>query len=296
MKLRRSLLLTACLSAASTSHAATITFEDVAMPNEQAYAGGGRYWSGLVPAPFAVLDGAFVSGSASFRNRVTDFGEFGAFWSGFAYSDTTDTTTSGNLNQYSAWPGGGGGGSANYAVGYADGFNPTPRLEFANPTAVASLSVANTTYAALAMRDGFFNARAFGGDDGDLPDYLLLTITGFDAADAVTGSVDFYLADYRDPNQANDYILDSWASIALGSLGVVAALEFSMVSSDGGPFGNNTPTYFALDDLQVVPLPAAAWLLVPALGVLANRRRPAHGRATAGPHGRSATADSEWRG
>jgi hypothetical protein len=272
MKLPRPLLpvALALACAAPFGHAATIDFEDVAMPNEQAYAGGGRYWAGGIAPPFGILDSAFVSGGAAFHNRVTDFGEFGAFWSGFAYSNTTDTTTPGFGNQYSAWPGSGAGGSADYAVAFADGFNPAPRIAFAMPTVVAGTSVANTTYAALFMYDGdaIFAQPPFGGAGGDAPDYLLLTVTGRDAANAVTGTVDFYLADFRDPDDANDYIIDSWAYVALGTLGAVSALEFSLSSSN--PF---TPFYVALDDLQLVPLPAAAWLLAPALGLLLTRRR-----------------------
>ena len=61
--------------------------------------------------------------------------------------------------------------------------------------------------------------------------------------------------------------------MSLGSLGQVSALEFSFVSSDVGGFGINTPVYFALDNIQAVPVPAAAYLFGPALAALLLRRR-----------------------
>jgi hypothetical protein len=272
MKTKRSTSLAALamLALPFTLQAATITLEDVAMPNEQAYAGpgGGRYWAGLVPPANASIDSQFASGSARFLNSNTDFGGFES-WNGFAYSNLTDTTTAGFGNQYGAWPGSGADGSANYAVSYALDFSP-PRIEFTQPTAIASLRVANTTYAALSMRDGDTFAKKFGGASGDEPDFLLLTVTGRDASQQVTGSVQFYLADFRSPDASEDYILADWASLELLDLGVVSALEFSMRSSDIGPFGMNTPSYFAVDDIRPVPLPAAAWLL--ACGALALQR------------------------
>ena len=49
-----------------------------------------------------------------------------------------------------------------------------------------------------------------------------------------------------------------WVLVDLSGLGTVAALEFELASSDNGPFGMNTPSYFALDDLMFVPEPGDA--------------------------------------
>jgi hypothetical protein len=270
----RDRLLCGLLAATSLSvNAAIATFEDVAGPNEQTYAGpgGGRYWSGLVPPANGSVDSLFSSGGAGYANRNTDFGGFLA-WEGFAYSNTTDTQTAGFGNQFSAFAGGGAGGSANYAVAYAGEFNAAPRISFSAPVRLSSLEVTNTTYTALSMRDGDSFAKKFGGASGEDPDFLKLTITGRDGGNAVTGTRDVYLADFRAADTADDFILAPWMEVALGSLGVVSALEFSMVSSDVGPFGINTPLYFALDNLVVVPVPAAAWLFMPAVLGLARAR------------------------
>ena len=112
------------------------------------------------------------------------------FWDGFAYSNTTDTTTPGNSNEVSAYAGAGADNSANYAVAYAGGTN-APRIEFDVPTLLHSVMLTNTTYTALSMRKGDSFAKKFGGANGTDPDFLLLTITGRDAVNASTGSVDF---------------------------------------------------------------------------------------------------------
>ena len=267
-------LLGLCALASNSASAATINFEDVGMANEQVYGGpgGGRYWAGLVPPANGSIDSSFVSGGAHFLNNNNECCTGSVFWNGFAYSNTTDKTTPGNGNEVSAYPGSGAGNSANYAVAYAGGTSP-PRIAFDVPTLLQSAMLTNTTYTALAMRDGFFVAKKFGGDNGSDPDFLLLTITGRDAANGSTGTVDFYLADFRANDTAQDYIVDVWTLVNLGSLGPVSALEFSFASSDVGGFGINTPVYFALDDIQAVPVPAAGYLFGPALAVLLLRRR-----------------------
>ncbi len=267
------------LAAVPAAHAALVSFEDVVMPNEQSYSGpgGGRYWSGLVPPANGQVDSQFVSGNASFPNTNNECCGGATFWSGFAYSNTTDTTTAGFGNQVSAFAGGGAGGSANYAIAFAGAFNPL-RLSFDSPTTLKRANLTNTTYAALSMRDGDSFAKRFGGVSGDDPDYLLLTITGKDANDDDTGTVDFYLADFRFADNADDYILDSWAAVELSTLGAVTALEFTMTTTDVGQFGPNTPFYFAIDNIEPVPLPSAVWVFAPALGWLAAAgKRRKHG-------------------
>src|SRR5262249_30519839 len=96
-------------------------------------------------------------------------------------------------------------------------------------------------------------SKKFGGPDGTDPDYFLLTIYGLDAAGNPTGSVDFLLADYtfQDPNL--NYIISAWTTVDLTPLGNAVLLQFNLISSDIGPFGMNTPSYFALDNLVVTP-------------------------------------------
>ncbi len=83
------------------------------------------------------------------------------------------------------------------------------------------------------MLNGNRFAKKFGGASGTDPDWFLLTITGKNTDGIVVGSVDLYLADYRDPDPNNHYILNQWTWVDLSSFGNnVKTLEFGMQSSD----------------------------------------------------------------
>lgn len=232
-----------------------VTFEDKTVPAQGYYNGA---------------DGAagFTSGGASFNNAYDS--TFGS-WGGFAYSNKTDTTTPGYANQYSAYAGSGAGGSANYAVGYVDTFTPAiPTITLpAGDSTPLSIAVTNATYPALVMKNGdaSFGVSPFAGpgiSTNDLNgDWFKLTISGYDATDLLTGSVDFFLADYRFANPAQYYIANTWVTVNLSALGTdVSKLKFTIDSSDKGVFGINTPTYFAADNLAVagVPEPSPVFL------------------------------------
>lgn len=249
--------------------AAVIDFGDVPLfsPPTQAYTGpgGGVYYNGSDNA------GGFLSGGATWKNTFTDFGGGFTAWSGFAYANTTDTTTAGFGNQYSAYPGGGA-GDAVYGVGYASAGAAEAILPVGLQTPL-SVKIANSTYAALSMLQGDDFAKKFGGLSGNDPDYFRLTITGRQGA-IMAGQVEFYLADYRSAENSLDTIVTGWATVDLSSLGSgITSLEFSLASTDNGPFGMNTPGYFAVDDLVVVPEPSWLGFLTFLVGCLYFRRR-----------------------
>ncbi len=203
---------------------------------------------------------SFSSGDASFAYNCSIFGGI-CYWDGFTYSNTTDTTTAGFGNQYSNITGSGANASTNFGIGFT-----ASRVDFSAETRLDGAYFTNTTYAYLSMRDGDTFAKQF--ENGD---FFTLTVTGLDAADAATSSLDISLATGTD-------LLASWLWVDLSSLGNVSALSFSLSSSDNGPFGMNTPAYFAIDELtftSAVPLPAAVWLFGSGLLALfgANYRR-----------------------
>ncbi|MGI9466295.1 MAG: DUF4465 domain-containing protein, partial [Rubripirellula sp.] len=194
--------------------------------------------------------GQFDAGGLVFNNEYNP--TYGS-WSGWAYSNTTDVTTSGYLNQYSSYSGGGAVNSDTYLVGNAYPGFVVPRItrDPASTGPFSTLDITNTTYAALSMYEGdSFGAKKFGGASGNDPDFFALTIEGLDANDVSIGTVEFLLADFTFDDQDSDYILDSWTSVDLSSIGDATALTFSLLSSDIGAYGMNTPAYFALDNVK----------------------------------------------
>lgn len=195
--------------------------------------------------------GGFNSGTVGFSNSYGMSGGF-EFWDGWSYSNITDNSTPGFSNQYAAIFGMGDLGSATYGVAFSD----TASVVAAAGQTISSFSMTNTTYAGLSMRDGDSFAKKFGGTGGDDPDFLKIDIDGFDGAGNQTGTVEFYLADFRFSDNSQDYILDQWATVDVSSLSA-QRLGFRFDSSDVGQFGINTPTYFAADNfiIETVPEP-----------------------------------------
>lgn len=202
----------------------------------------------------SVLPDSFISADnfdGSFGDTLVQFQStwdtaWGGFWkAGFAPSRKQDKVTAGFTNQYSAITGSGF-SSNTYAVFFEKG-----GIKLSNDAtgkAVKGFYITNTTYAYLSMRDGDAFAKKFGGDDGDDADYFYLTIKGYLNGVEKADSVNFYLADFRNSDNAQDYILDDWAWIDLLSLGGVDSLSFQLSSSDVGAYGINTPQYFAMDN------------------------------------------------
>ena len=214
-------------------------FEDVAL-------GTGGYWNGSDGT------GRFGSQAVQFNNEFTDWGYGYTSWAGFACSRVNDTNTPGYGNQYAVISGTGVGGTGQYAVAYCDTYTPvTPTVTLPVPCAVSGFYVNNTTYAAMSMKHGDSFGRPFCAASND---WFKLTVTGRDAAGAVTGSRLVYLADFRFADTNQDYILTDWTWVSLTNLGAtVKTLEFSLNSSVP-----STPTYFALDGLEIDPASAAA--------------------------------------
>jgi hypothetical protein len=89
----------------------------------------------------------------------------------------------------------------------------------------------------------------FGGASGNDPDFLSVTISSWkNNGNAGDTSITVYLADFRDANNANDYILNTWKWVDLSVFGAVDSFGFNFYSSDTGDFGINTPLYFCIDN------------------------------------------------
>ena len=196
--------------------------------------------------------GGFIENGVVFSN---DYNSSWDSWNGFAISNTTDVTTPGYLNQYSAFAGSGS-GSSNYAVYY-----PSGTISFAGQGVdLDSLEITNTTFTAISMRDGDTYSKKFGsltdangitdGTNGE--DYYKVWIFAHAENGRKIDSVEFYLADFRFTDDAQDYIVNTWHSIDLSFITeTVYSISFLLESSDNGAFGMNTPAYFAIDNLTI---------------------------------------------
>lgn len=175
-----------------------------------------------------------------------------ASWSGWALSNRTDDTTAGFENQYSAKPGHGVSLTPNYLVAYGNG----AYIKLDEATEISGAYFTNSTYAYEDMKNGSGFSRKFGGDTGNDPDYFKLIITGYKGTEEVS-RVEFYLADFRSTNNAEDYIVNDWTFVDFDgeyySNPEVDSLVFRYESSDVGEFGMNTPATFCMDDLNAVP-------------------------------------------
>jgi len=256
--------------------AATIDFEDLALDPQSQWHGPDPYGESVhqsSPYEDDLRVGKFTSGGTNFNNIYSEW--YGS-WAGWAYSNKTynpsnympgdynpgsnpNPVPTGWTSQYYAVPGGDAGGptsSANYAMAYVGWGSSIPKITFSSPTPLQGVFFTNNNYAYYSMLEGdppggF--AKIFTAQDQD---YLKLTITGKDVDGGESGSVIFYLADFRDAQSRIDnprkdnYILDQWMWVDLSGLGNnVKSLEFRLTSSDSGPYGINTPTYFAMDNL-----------------------------------------------
>ena len=236
---RFTLFLSALLLINFAAKAQTVaTFEALTLPGADT-----AYINYTAPG----TDVGFFNGLAYFPCFYDTSSGYGYWGNGFAYSNSTDSVTSGFTNQYSAKTAIGYAGSTKYVVAY--GTNNFIRLNnIAAGKPVKGVYVTNNTYAFNSMRDGDSYAKKFGGATGNDPDFFRLLVRGYKTGVLQPDSVEFFLADYRFAHNDSDYIVNTWKWVNLLPLGGVDSLTFSLTSSDNGTFGMNTPAYFCIDN------------------------------------------------
>jgi hypothetical protein len=205
--------------------------------------------------------GGFIENGVVFSNEYNVSGDY---VTGFSVSNISDVTTSGIINQYSAYTGAGF-NSENYGIFTYDG-----TISFAGQGVdLDSFKITNSTYAALSMKDGdpagtYAFAKQFGSinnakgnpDGTNGSDYFRVWIIAYREDGSKIDSTVFYLADYRFTDNNQDYIVNTWKNVDLTFLKeTVYKLSFKFESSDNSVYFDiaypNTPSYFALDDLVI---------------------------------------------
>ena len=210
----------------------------------------------------ADMAGGFSSQGATFSNSYAVDPDFGPFWSGNAYANKTSFSAGRpfqNNHDTAVAPETGVNGSATWGIA----FTSAAVITAPNGAFFDSLYVTNTRTAQELLLNGNQFSRPFGGDSGDLPD--LFTVRFTDLSPGGSGFVEFILADYRFSDNNQDYIVDNWQLVDLTPLNQATSIGIEFTSTDEGPFGINTPTYVAMDDIAfgsvAVPEPSSMGLL-----------------------------------
>lgn len=244
----RKLIYTLLFLSFSAGLHAQLTFETLPL-------NGKNYWkgdSGIVATNYFQA----VSGSsfAKFKNR-NDTSSFGDYWSGYAFSKLKDSVSvSYATNDCAAFPASGHNNSDVYVVAYENTFEPELNTIILNH-GINSMYVTNSTIAYRSMELGDGLAKKFGGSSGNDPDYFRIVFSAWSGGTLLADTVQFYLADFRDSNNVNDYIIKDWQKVDFKSKFFNAdSITYHLESSDTNAFGILTPTYFCIDDMELTPL------------------------------------------
>jgi len=181
---------------------------------------------------------AFVSGEFGFSTATAYDGTY--FYNYVVTNEKSNAFVDFNDQYHSAC--GGAYEGENFAVAYQDEWTEGASLSIDCPgliLPIAGTYVCNTAYVVNSILNGDAIAKKF--EDGD---WFLLTFEGY-YADQKIGTVEFYLADYR--NGKKELVTD-WTYVDLTALGIVDEVRCKLTSSDNNDYGMNTPAYFCLDN------------------------------------------------
>ena len=185
------------------------------------------------------------SGGWLFTNNTQN-----GYWGGFTASNRTDLNQSGLDAQYTAAAGCGYDGSTQYAVAYTMGVQTDVYAADGQSHTVTGCYVTNNLWTYQDILQGGYGEPPYGGNTGNDPDWFKVTATGKNTNGQTVGTLDFYLADYRFANNAEDYVLNTWEWFDLSPLGNVATISFSLSSSRGSGYNMITPAYFCMDNFN----------------------------------------------
>ena len=151
---------------------------------------------------------------------------------------------------------------------YYDSYDVKSRICNVYDEAGAQVSGMYVTNAAYAL-NVILNGDAYGSTPFATGDYFKMIITGYDIEENVTGTVDFYLADYRSENEADHYAIDTWKWCDLSSLGAVSMLHITFETSQNNTYGALTPLYVCIDDINYDGDTGVAAIAAPAAKIAA---------------------------
>lgn len=190
----------------------------------------------------------FYSGMYRFANRYLK--EYDS-WTGFAYASYPDSEYVpewGYGNQYKNAAGGGADSSRTYALAYDRAV-----MDFVGDTSTGvSLEGCRVTNNVM-LCQSVLQGDDFVGKPFGTGDYFKMILTAYHPG-GDTSRMEYFLADYRDADPDEHYLLQTWEWLDLGGLGAVNRLEFSFDGSRKNAYGLTLPAYAAIDDMNV-PFP-----------------------------------------
>lgn len=218
---------------------------DLANPNGPIEYDENGVWTNVYKDYYMISSQAFV-----FSHGITSASSFYGF---VPSKSTTITASAGMDDQFGCMAKGGYAGEGTpFLVSYWDSYTEKEQ-EIHSCEAFTSESyyavgcyVCNSPYVYYTIQQGNAYSKKF--EQGD---WFKLVAHGLDEFGSETGTVEYYLADYRSQNADEWKLNNSWEWLDLSSLGRVLTVYFTLESSDSGQWGMNTPAYFCLDKLTV---------------------------------------------
>lgn len=115
-----------------------------------------------------------------------------------------------------------------------------------------SVSVANTTYDYLVMKEGNNFTSALNEANKGWFKVQFIAFAGTEPTGKAIGWTEFYLANFDLAlNNGKTGIVDTWTKVDLSMLPQCSVLVINLVGSDTGEYGLSTPAYCALDQFEI---------------------------------------------
>lgn len=197
------------------------------------------------PETFVVGNNWLLSGAVAFNSTVADWGEYGMGYSGTqVVSYTKGYVEEDYSNAYLPSASGAAQGAKYATVNIMALFE---QIHFTKTT-LSGMAITNTQKVvdAIVKGDGMSVEEAGNGLPFHQDDYFKLTIKGL-LGDSVSGSLDFYLADFRTKGEWQ--YAENWQWVELSTLGEIDGLQFALETTKQNSRGATTPSYFCIDNI-----------------------------------------------
>ena len=197
------------------------------------------------PETFVVGNNWLLSGAVAFNSTVADWGEYGMGYSGTQVVNYTKGYVEEDYSNAYLPSASGAAQGANYAT--VNIMALFEQIHFTKTT-LSGMAITNTQKVvdAIVKGDGMSVEEAGESLPFHQDDYFKLTITGL-VGDSVTGSFDFFLADFRTKGEWK--YAENWQWVELNTLGEIDGLQFALETTKKNSWGATTPSYFCIDNI-----------------------------------------------